>query len=516
MSDTSLTSTDMLLSNLADHQVIRIEGSDNWMKQVSDKIISSNQDCIVFEGESSLSGIQERLSSYLQVENGAAFIQQELKSWLGSGRRLLIVLNSPLVGLDALTYLMGLPSICDESGSAVTVILVTSSELIKTLKSSSALSGKLDGYYQEEKEPVVVAGGGSGKVIAAVLVVACVGTGSWFWFKDGQSDLSPAIVDLQSPQENITSTPSSTVESPVDTSTSIANAESSAQIKAPHEKEKVVIKLVDSDGDGEADLIKKTVVTPAEEKAVSSENQQLLTELSATVENARAELRPHAEKDKQEVLSSDIRQTDVDITSPVPKSTPTIQSTNTVVEAASKKAANNKAEPATAIAKKEKAPIAVTKTKPEAFEPIDQTKNTVTPKKYTTAKAIAAINNEAAVRQVVEQWGKAWGSQDWNGYINSYLQNTKLYGVKISLEEWRAFRKKRLMTPEWIKLELGDVKYTRLNSHWYRAEFYQRFEKPGYADETTKRLELTLTSNGWKIASEAADGTVVLKRPGGV
>ena len=134
---------------------------------------------------------------------------------------------------------------------------------------------------------------------------------------------------------------------------------------------------------------------------------------------------------------------------------------------------------------------------------------------FKPVKSVASLNNEAEVRKVVDRWGKAWEAQDWESYIGSYVQHTNLYGVKMSIEEWRAFRKKRLLTPEWIKLELGKPKYTRLNTHWYRVEFYQRFEKPGYADETTKRLELTLTSYGWKIASEAADGTIVLKRPGG-
>ncbi len=517
MNDTGVTSSDMLLNNLVDHQVIRIEGSQGWMKQVSDRIIVSHEDCLVLNGELILSTVQERLSAYLNVENDASFIQQELKGWLVKGKRLLIIVDSHSVGANALTYLMGLPSICDENGTAVSIILVTSPELIKALKSSPALAAKLDGYYQEDKETNPVAVGQSYKALTSAAVVVCLGIGGYFLYSSTTDKSQPAeqdaLVDNSSvvSLDETTQQPSSSV---VDNEPATSmNDDAATKVDVPHESDKVVIKLVDSNGDGEADSIKKSVVKLVKEKAASTTDRQLLTEFSTAIESAKAELVPSTENVRGDAPSSNVGKTGVAAVHHIQKSEPVTGSAQT-----KEKTAEPKDEPGPVIDNPQEPVVKLVVDIPETTETNNHIAAVVSvaPKKYTTAKAIAAINNEAAVSQVVEQWGKAWGSQDWNGYINSYLQNTKLYGVKMSLEEWRAFRKKRLMTPEWIKLELGDVKYTRLNSHWYRAEFYQRFEKPGYADETTKRLELTLTSNGWKIASEAAEGTVVLKRPGGV
>jgi hypothetical protein len=140
-----------------------------------------------------------------------------------------------------------------------------------------------------------------------------------------------------------------------------------------------------------------------------------------------------------------------------------------------------------------------------------KTESTVATSGDAAVGSVAHLNNAASVQQLITDWQDAWRKQDWPRYINAYIDE-RPHGVKMSLEEWRAFRKQRLLSPPWIKLEFGDVRLTRLNSHWFRAEFYQRFEKPNYADETTKRLELMLTASGWKIASENPIGTVVLKR----
>jgi hypothetical protein len=290
-----------------------------------------------------------------------------------------------------------------------------------------------------------------------------------------------------------------------------------------------------------ADQVK--AAPPQEESGVVT-NPKLLADLTATVEKARQKKqgsvtveapKPDATSDKLEPIKSAetvasvtvsqgqkvTAKTDVEPSAPqerpgvvLAQSDPEPVIAEVVAELSeTEKLSQQKSVPQPAVAI---APLRVVKATPELQLPVKppiQSKPVVKTAQPIAKKSVAGINNEKAVRAVVNGWSSAWAAQDWDAYINSYLQHTQLYGVKMSVEEWRAFRKKRLLTPAWIKLKLGEAKYTRLNSHWYRVEFYQRFEKPGYADETTKILELTLTSSGWKIASEATDGTVVLKRP---
>ena len=527
MSETGLTSTDMLLSNLADHQVIRIEGSQEWMNRIADHIALSNKEHLVLNGELILSSVQEQLAEYLNVDDDASFIQQELKGWLVEGKRLLIIVDSHSVGANALTYLMGLPSICDENGPAVTLILLTTPELLKALKSSPALAAKLDGYYQEESEskPIATASDSKTKGVAVAAAVACIGAGVWYFL---QPSSTPNTVAEQ------TATPSPFVQSPqqqpaqpslpVLEKAETADKSEKAETKAAQQIKPVeVISAKQEEQTVDSQQIAGNT-TKAEEKDASPVQQVLLAELSEAVQSAKAGLNPTVESAENAAIKATNEIAEAsgvaeNTTAPV-----TAEKTVTVAPAETVKAQAKTTEEQVVAAQPVKPQVTVdaeqkdvaktqSQSNSNAVVSSERNQKPVVTKKYATAAAIAAINNEDSVREVVAQWGKAWGSQDWDGYIDSYLQNTKLYGVKMSLEEWRAFRKKRLLSPKWIKLELGDATFTRLNTHWYRAEFYQRFEKPGYADETTKRLELTLTANGWKIASEATEGTVVLKRP---
>ena len=466
MTDSGLSSSDLLLSNLDDHQVIRIDGRKVWMEGLVEQVKQYHPEYLECNGVLDLQGLQLELSNYLSVEPGASFIQQQLKSQLNDGRKLLLIINVETIDIPALTYLLGLPSICNEEGSAVTVLLVSNPELVSVLKSTPSLAAKLDGYYQEEQEASVAPAFAPSKVaFVSVVLLSCAGLAGWYLLQEEENTTS-VTADVQ--QEKIESLS-------VDSKQSQPEGNDLAAINKPETKTKtssdkagvasseVASAEVVSVDDASPRLVtdkKKAVPTPI----VGTPNPKLLAELSTVVNNAKL-------KRGEPALSTENREPD-----------------------------RVKRKPALNIVSAEVVS--------------DSSSNLKVVPQQKVVGSVARLNNEGEVRKVVENWGKAWQAQNWDSYIGSYLQKTTLYGVTMSLEEWRAFRKERLLTPKWIKLKLGKPKYTRLNSHWYRAEFYQRFEKPGYADETTKRLELTLTSTGWKIASEAADGTVVLKRGG--
>jgi len=497
LSDSSLSSSELLLSNLSDHQVIRIEGSVQWMEYLTDQVKQAQPDTFEVNGSLALDLLQSNLAEFLQVEAGASFIQQELKRWLQQGRRLHIIVNSDDVCTEALTYLLGLPSICDETGPAVTIILLSTPEIVSALKSSSLLASKLDGYYQEEVDSNPVASGGNKPLMAVgALAVVCLSATGWYWFdaqKDssapaelanGTGDLSPKV-DKEAIARSSQSEEAAITKNQPDTQTTKPVAlEEEAELAAELGANKVEAAT--------------TIVKSSEPVVVDKKlNPELVASLTATVEKARQ---------KRETTSlSTIEQAKKTKAQPPAMVVESVKAVDVVkVAATESKNVTLPQSAVTAIQPKVDSSLSSSEAQVQApAEPVTEFAVKPGPKE----------NNEKAVREVFTTWRTAWEQQNWDDYINSYLQNTTLYGVKMSLEEWREFRKDRLLSPQWIKLEIKSPKYTRLNSHWYRVEFYQRFEKPGYADETNKRLELTLTSAGWKIASEAANGTVVLKRP---
>lgn len=540
MSVTGLSSQEILLTNLNDHQVIRIDGTPEWMAETATVIQTSHTDSLTLNEALTLSSAQQKLAEFLVVENDASFIQQALKVRLVQNRRLILIIDSDEVETAALTYLMGLPAICDESGTAVVLILLTSPSLVRTLKSAPELTAKLDGYYQQEPETAVAKATGGLKPLVATLAVITLGAGGWhLWQKR-----SPAEVTAQA-EPNTHQAKSEQVDK--------STVSEKPQIFAEQPAEPPVISppVMTVNAEKTETAISTTTVSanqvklaPPQEESEAVTNPKLLADLTATVEKARQKkqgsvtaeapkpdaisVKPVAIKSSELVTSVAVSQgqkattkTDVEPRVPQDRSGVALAQSDSEPVIAEVVAESSEPEklsqqksvpqPAAAIA-----PLRVVKATPELQLPVKQpvqSKPVAKAAKLKAKKSVAGINNEKAVRALVNGWSTAWAAQDWDAYINSYLQNTQLYGVKMSIEEWRDFRKKRLLTPAWIKLKLGEPKYTRLNSHWYRVEFYQRFEKPGYADETTKILELTLTSSGWKIASEATDGTVVLKRP---
>ena len=552
MSDSSLSSAEMLLCNLPDHQVIRIDGRPAWMNHVSEQVVASHPDSLVLEGDVTLNAAQTELAALLGVESDAAFIQQALKAWLDEQRRLLIIVNPDAVEENALTYLLGLPSICNEQGSAVTIILLSKDVLVDALKNNPSLASKLDGYYQEEIESgTTAAAGGSSKWLVTAAAVVCVCAGAWYLYDQAKPPVvAPTVIAEESDSSEETAD-SQTEVAALETETSVIQtdeANDASQSESSRAETPVVVAASEQKTEAKQPLTVVSTDSVADKKASDSRqkkedeiNKRLLADLSQTVEKARSKLKGETPvntiSSAKPVSSDEVKEvSQVSSTNDKSKALSSVESSiasNQVSVDSVKTAEVSVKPPVMAVAEVKQGVLTQEPTKlDKQRKALDQAVKTgalsshkEAPKKAAPATATSpkstskyvsvALNNEAEVRKVVDAWGQAWGNQDWDAYINSYLQNTKPYGVKMSLDEWRAFRKERLLKPEWIKLTLGEPKLTRLDSHWFRAEFYQRFEKPGYADETTKRLELTLTSQGWRIASEATDGTVVLKRPGG-
>ena len=61
MGDSSLSSSELLLSNLSDHQVIRIEGSVQWMGSLTDQVKQVQPYTFEIKGSLALEVLQNNL-----------------------------------------------------------------------------------------------------------------------------------------------------------------------------------------------------------------------------------------------------------------------------------------------------------------------------------------------------------------------------------------------------------------------------------------------------------------------
>ncbi|MFT6351944.1 MAG: hypothetical protein ACJAZ4_001500 [Neptuniibacter pectenicola] len=487
-----MNASELLLQNIDEHQVVRVDGGPAWVAKLVEQVQHYYPEHLHCHGELELQGLQSALAEYLAVEPSASLILQALKTRLATGKKLLITVQCDSVDAQALTYLLGLPSICDEQGVAVIIVLVSTPQLVSVLKSHSALAAKLDGYYQEHFDSAVSVGFSVKQKVLAGLIVLGIGAATWYGIGDdftAETPVATATDRAVSPENSVVEVSGdAAVDLPVVNKAVDAglDVDETAEIIAEITEPAPVVKTQDRSP--------LRVITPEEIDA----DPALVADLIAVVKQAKSGL--NTDTETVEGHSASVVNAD---------------KSYEMEEAASLAAASSARTSESVIAKQALVGrdilkvVSTTSGKPSSHPPLLESTSS-----EARANTVTALNNEEEVRKVFGRWHQAWQSQNWDLYIDSYIQNMAPYGVDLPVDEWRRFRKQRLLSPEWIKLTFGTPTFTRLNSHWYRVEFYQRFEKPGYADETTKRLELQLTAEGWRIASEAANGTVVLKRPG--
>ncbi|RVU30777.1 hypothetical protein [Neptunomonas marina] len=92
----------------------------------------------------------------------------------------------------------------------------------------------------------------------------------------------------------------------------------------------------------------------------------------------------------------------------------------------------------------------------------------------------------AALTRLVTDWSRAWQQRDIEAYFGFYLPAYSAY-QHMSATQWRNWRTERLLSPEWIRIELGPLTFSKTEGG-YRAEFWQLYRSPNYQDNTHKAL----------------------------
>lgn len=113
----------------------------------------------------------------------------------------------------------------------------------------------------------------------------------------------------------------------------------------------------------------------------------------------------------------------------------------------------------------------------------------------------AAPPPEETAIAFVRVWAAAWAAQRTDEYLTFYSPEFELPGG-LTRGEWEDFRRSRVETPEFIRIDVRDIEVVLGASGLAEVTFFQTYTRPGFSDQSRKQLVLAPTGDGWRITSE--------------
>ncbi|NKF21041.1 L,D-transpeptidase Cds6 family protein [Solimonas marina] len=144
------------------------------------------------------------------------------------------------------------------------------------------------------------------------------------------------------------------------------------------------------------------------------------------------------------------------------------------------------------------APMPAAKTSPASAPPPPAA---VAPGPTKPATPSAPSPRDSAALAAVQQWAKAWASQDVDVYLGMYAPEFQPEGG-ISRDTWAAQRRNRVSTPKHIEVDVVDPKATDIEDGAVQVTFKQNYKSDDYSDAVDKVLELVPVNGSWKIVRE--------------
>ena len=114
--------------------------------------------------------------------------------------------------------------------------------------------------------------------------------------------------------------------------------------------------------------------------------------------------------------------------------------------------------------------------------------------------AAPAGDPQAEVVQTLQAWARAWSARDSQAYLAFYDASFKTPGG-MDRATWEAQRQERLTRPEYIKVELENIKAS-INGTEASVRFLQRYESNTFKGNDRKTLTLSRKDGAWKIVEE--------------
>jgi tetratricopeptide (TPR) repeat protein len=97
-------------------------------------------------------------------------------------------------------------------------------------------------------------------------------------------------------------------------------------------------------------------------------------------------------------------------------------------------------------------------------------------------------------------WAKSWSDKKFDAYIGYYSGDLKLDFP--SHQAWIAHRKKRILRPGYIKIEVSNFQIRAQSDNRATIDFEQSFNSLNYSDRVIKRIRLNRINSKWKITDE--------------
>ncbi len=119
------------------------------------------------------------------------------------------------------------------------------------------------------------------------------------------------------------------------------------------------------------------------------------------------------------------------------------------------------------------------------------------------------------VTAAVRRWAEAWSRQDLNGYFSMYSDS---YRPELgrSQDEWRDMRRSRVTRPQWIELDIEDIRVRKVSEDRIQVKLKQSYRSDYYQDRILKSINLIKEGGEWRILMERSLGMLDRDRHGDI
>jgi tetratricopeptide (TPR) repeat protein len=116
------------------------------------------------------------------------------------------------------------------------------------------------------------------------------------------------------------------------------------------------------------------------------------------------------------------------------------------------------------------------------------------------SSVITTANLETYLVEQVKGWAESWSVKDFDTYTDYY--DSEYRGNLPSHRAWVDYRRKRVLKPGEINVEVSNIKIDWRGESRVLLDFEQAFESPTYSDRVLKRLVFSKRDSEWKITEE--------------
>lgn len=117
---------------------------------------------------------------------------------------------------------------------------------------------------------------------------------------------------------------------------------------------------------------------------------------------------------------------------------------------------------------------------------------------HTEIEKAADIND---IEEVISSWATAWSEQDVKRYLGHYSPDF-IPDNRLSRPEWEELRRQRLLTPDFIRMEVSQLKTVILDNRIASVSLDQQYRSDRFSELSHKIVLLRYENGRWRIIQE--------------